>query len=364
MDPEDRDDHEDHDNIELSEGLFQLPQLYLNIQTGTSSERLSALRELRQLSGEGEEAIDQLVEIGFVPLLVALLDSHDEKGVAVKLLSVRALVNIAARGTHRQCGQIVDDGAVPKLVQLMSSSSNGDEIRRYSIILLANIAGDCSSYRDFVLEQGVLQPLLSILNSSAESSLVLCAAIFLFSNLWLLQPVPSRSLHPDVLDTLFGFLRSHKDDYLVLGDALGAFMSLLQAHGTRFSHQASGAGMFPLLVELFLQFFRRHNVELHSSIIQILLELLYLDPESCVGLVISAIRQFSFDFRTQMMTSISELACALIDVMKRIHSVNHLHYESVLRELVQVHVMNYSSEGGAMAQRDLALYLMDELYCI
>ena len=79
--------------------------------------------------------------------------------------AVWSLANIAA-GNSNQTRALVDEGAVPLLIDLLDSPS--EDVVEHAIWSLGNISGDGPELRDLVIEHGIIKPLLKFVNRNVK----------------------------------------------------------------------------------------------------------------------------------------------------------------------------------------------------
>ena len=137
------------DLVDLEENIAKI--------NGPDEELLPGVAWFRKLlSGERNPPIDEVIQSGVVPRLVELLGCDGNPQLQNE--TAWALCDIVS-GTAEHCQVVIDGGAVPIFVKLLSSPS--DDVREQSVLALGNIAGDSPRCRDLVLGAGAMAPLLA-----------------------------------------------------------------------------------------------------------------------------------------------------------------------------------------------------------
>ena len=224
--------------------LESLPAMVAGVWSDDPSLQLEATTQFRKLlSIERSPPIEEVIEAGVVPRFVEFLTRQDFPQLQFE--AAWALTNIAS-GTSDHTRVVIDHGAVPIFVQLLSSPS--DDVREQAVWALGNVAGDSPKCRDLVLSHGALMPLLAQLNEHAKLSM-LRNATWTLSNFCRGKPQPAFEQTKPALPALERLI--HSNDEEVLTDACWALSYL--SDGTNDKIQAViEAGVCRRLVELLL----------------------------------------------------------------------------------------------------------------
>ena len=134
---------------------------------------------------ERNPPIDQVLKSGVVPYLVQYLTRVDN--AKLQFEAAWCLTNIAS-GNSEHVAFLVNHNAVPIFVTLMASQD--EELREQATWAIGNIAGDGAKFRDLVLHNGVMNPLLQILVSPTAKTSMLRNATWTLSNLCRGRPSP------------------------------------------------------------------------------------------------------------------------------------------------------------------------------
>ncbi|KAF8392703.1 hypothetical protein HHK36_023052 [Tetracentron sinense] len=231
-------------SVGIEKKLESLPLMVQGVWSDNPASQLEATTQFRKLlSIERSPPIEEVIKTGVVPRFVEFLGMHDLPQLQFE--AAWALTNIAS-GTSEHTRVVIEHGAIPKFVQLLSSPS--DDVREQAVWALGNVAGDSSSCRDLVLSHGALLPLLAQLNEHSKLSMLRNATWTLSNFCRGKPPAPFEQVKP-ALTALQHLI--HSTDEEVLTDACWALSYL--SDGTNDKIQAViEAGVCPRLVELLL----------------------------------------------------------------------------------------------------------------
>jgi len=176
-----------------------------------SSKQLGAVQAARKLlSRDRNPPINDLINSGILPILVRCLEFDDNPSLQFE--AAWALTNIAS-GTSPQTQSVVQAGAVPRFMRLLSSPH--PNVCEQAVWALGNIIGDGPSLRDLVISHGVVDPLLSFIHPQTSTS-------FLRNVTWVIvnlcrnkDPAPPMETIKKLVPALASLIRHSDIDILV-----------------------------------------------------------------------------------------------------------------------------------------------------
>ncbi|AES92712.2 putative importin subunit alpha [Medicago truncatula] len=222
--------------------LESLPAIVAMVWSDDNSKQLEGATKFRKLLLTHNPPIEKIIQSFVVTRFLEFIPRDDFPKLRFEAAWV--VTNISS-GTSENIKVLVDHGAVPILVELLSSPSY--DLRYQAVWALGNIAGDSPRCRDLVFSHGALIPLLTQLNEQAKLSMLRVATWTLSSFCKGKPPPPIEQVRP-ALPSLERLILSN-DDEEVLSDACWAFSYL--SDGTNDKIQAViEAGVCGRLVEL------------------------------------------------------------------------------------------------------------------
>ncbi|CAL5345735.1 unnamed protein product [Camellia sinensis] len=224
--------------------LESIPLMVQGVWSEDPAVQIEATTQFRKLlSIERSPPIDEVIKAGVVPRFVEFLGRQDLPQLQFE--AAWALTNVAG-GTSEHTRVVIEHGAVPKFVLLLSSAS--DDVCEQAVWALGNVAGDSPSCRDLVLGNGALMPLLAQLNEHSKLSMLRNATWTLSNFCWGKPPTPFEQVKP-ALPVLRQLI--HLNDEEVLTNACLALSYLSDGPNDKIQAVIEAA-LCPRLVELLL----------------------------------------------------------------------------------------------------------------
>jgi hypothetical protein len=235
---------------ELYKSSYTLADLDELLQAASSTEDaqlLFAAQGFRKMmSVTVNTPIQEVIDCGIVPVFLEWAERFDFSQLQYEACWI--LTNISA-GNSYQTQTIIEKGAVPLLIKLLSSTN--DTVREQAVWALGNIAGDNSTCRDLILQaDGLFLVTQAGVNSERQS--MQKNAYWTVSNLCRGKPSPSFEEVKTALPVLAKVVMTETSPDL-LSDCLYSITSI--SEGSEEKIQAViDTGVVPKVVELLNHF--------------------------------------------------------------------------------------------------------------
>nr|CCC90972.1 putative importin alpha subunit [Trypanosoma congolense IL3000] len=194
------------------------------------------------LSVEKSPPHEAVVQSGVIPHLVSLLDRVDNPELQFEV--AWALTNVAA-GTSASTMVLLESGAVPRFVSLLSSQSA--DCREQGAWAIGNMAGDGVACRDAALQSNAIPAFLQILADPEQPLGILRNSTWAISNLCRGKPAPPLDLLLPALPYLATLLHHHDPE--IVTDASWAISYISDGPHERVQAVIDG-GVVPRVTEL------------------------------------------------------------------------------------------------------------------
>ena len=162
---------------------------FANLRTSSFDELANVTEMIRRIiSLSDNPPVDELISTGLVPHIIKLIEYEYFQYEKLMNESAWILANIASAKSDN-VNYLIQNGVAQKALNLLDHES--EEVKDNAIWILANIAGDSYANRDALINMEIVAKLSNILDDHAYSPSFLGHVAWLMSNLCRGKPYPS-----------------------------------------------------------------------------------------------------------------------------------------------------------------------------
>lgn len=232
-----------NEHFKESYTLEDLSSLLQAANSSQDTDLLMAAQGFRKLlSIKVNPPIQNVIDAGVIPFLITWIQRSDYPQLQYE--ASWCLTNIAS-GNHMQTLAIIEKGAVPVLVNMLSSPL--DELKEQSIWTLGNIGADSAHCRDLILQFGAMRGLINA-SETSQRKITKKQGLWTISNLCRGKPMPQFEFVKESIPVITKALYEFPDEE-ILPDLLWA-LSCLSDGNPEGVQMIIDSGALPKVTEL------------------------------------------------------------------------------------------------------------------
>ncbi|KAJ5078441.1 importin alpha [Anaeramoeba ignava] len=144
------------------------------------------ITQIRKLLSSPFPPINEVIELNLIPIFLSILkENFDEQ---IKLEVIWCLINISS-GTSEQTNSIIKENGIEVLFEFISNHSG--ESREQCFWIIGNIVADSINLRDLILQKGITQIVIQMIEESNGLVNDIQTASWMLSNLLRGNPIPN-----------------------------------------------------------------------------------------------------------------------------------------------------------------------------
>ncbi|CCI40040.1 unnamed protein product [Albugo candida] len=170
-------------------------RLAAKILSFDTNEQLNGVSDLRELLfSHPDSLIGIVLDLDLVPLLMEFLQAYNNPPIQIQ--SAWALTRIVSNSSQEN----ICSNLIPILCEL--TLGRNDDVCEQAIWSLGYLARASTTLRDYILDAGVMMPMLIVVKQSRENEYILRTAMWTISNFFRHRTIPDLQLVGPVMEIL------------------------------------------------------------------------------------------------------------------------------------------------------------------